>query len=209
LNWYTYCYNNPLIHIDPDGQKAYGISLGASGYIFVGGRVSASIVWDEYRNYGILVTGGVGFGAEVELNVTKSLFELMTSGGLGISFNDADTIYDLRGYDGMEISASFILSATIDEEGNFSGISGPGIGGSISWGHSFLIPVSDGVDFVKDLLHKYSEWLRENNVRWDIKESEQALDYIYISDILKRYYSPSFNEIDIDNMMIPKSTEEQ
>ena len=171
--------------------------------------MSASIVWDEYRNYGILVTGGVGFGAEVELNVTKSLFELMTSGGLGISFNDADTIYDLRGYDGMEISASFILSATIDEEGNFSGISGPGIGGSISWGHSFLIPVSDGVDFVKDLLHKYSEWLRENNVRWDIKESEQALDYIYISDILKRYYSPSFNEIDIDNMMIPKSTEEQ
>jgi len=175
----------------------------------VGGRVSASIVWDDYGNYGILVTGGVGFGGEVELSATKSLFQLMTSGGLGVSYRGAETIYDLRGYDGMEISASFFLSAKFDEEGNFTGISGPGIGGSISWGYSFLIPVSDGVDNVKDTLHKYSEWLREHNVRLDRseKEPEQTLDYINISDILKRHYSLSFDEI--DTVMIPKCTEEQ
>lgn len=151
INLYRYCYNNPLGFIDLDGNKAYGIDLEGSIYLLVGVKGKVGLVWDDFGNYGILITVGGGFGAEVSLTTGKGLDKFLEP-GLGIMFNDVDTIYELKGYDGMEISASFFLSCTFDDEGNFSGVSGLGMGGSISWGYSVLIPVSDAVDYVKQLI---------------------------------------------------------
>jgi RHS repeat-associated protein len=65
VNWYWYVENNPVMYIDPDGTTVcMTLTVGISGYACVGGSVSATYVFDDHGNKGILINTGLGFGIE-------------------------------------------------------------------------------------------------------------------------------------------------
>jgi hypothetical protein len=110
-----------------------------------------------------MFTVRAGTGVEVSLDIAKGLNEFL-SPGFSATYDNIGTIYDLNGPTGMEASASFILNVTMDDKGNLSpNLSSVGFGGSISWGYTKVIPVSDGVKRVGDIIKDYSNWLNENN----------------------------------------------
>ena len=61
LNWYAYCYNNPLKYVDPDGQIPLLVVTGGIGAL-VGGSIEA---YRSYRDGGSVNWGRVTKGAAI------------------------------------------------------------------------------------------------------------------------------------------------
>ena len=102
LNFYGYCNNDPINHIDPMGLWVFFIEISASGSAKgTRGSVAEYLVIDGHGNAGIAISVGAGHG-------TPS-FGL--AGGGGYYWN-ADSIYDLRG-EGWTVGATKYF-ATVD-----------------------------------------------------------------------------------------------
>jgi hypothetical protein len=93
VNWYWYCNNNSVCFIDPDGTTAYmTVTAGISFYACIGGNISATYVFDDSGNKGILLTGGLGFGVQAGLKGGGKIVELLSKGIVkGIALPKADT----------------------------------------------------------------------------------------------------------------------
>ncbi len=95
LNLYTYCYNNPVMYIDPDGNRVTGVgaSVSTGTGLYASGEVY--LVWDDEGHVGILVEVGVGAGVSIGLgygSISTFVYE------------DMDNISELNKW-GLEISA--------------------------------------------------------------------------------------------------------
>lgn len=130
-NLYVYCGNDPVSKFDIDGLRVYGVQAGVGGFVTVGAKGSVMYVWDDCGNKGILFSGGGGFGVEITTKITAGLYSTR-----------ANSIYDIDEYTGLEMSASFGLNATFNDKNEMTGIGGIGVGGSISWGGAFLVPIN-------------------------------------------------------------------
>jgi YD repeat-containing protein len=142
---YRYVNNNPVSMVDINGLETGGYGIGFGEFVVLGTKGSVSIVFDDDGNVGLKLNGGVGVGGEVSTPLTGF-----------VERSDKDTIFDLRGYNGLETSASMGLSATFDMQ-KFTGLGGFGVGGSINWGVNGVW----GFNY-KDLLDKLWNRFREN-----------------------------------------------
>lgn len=118
-NLFAYCKNNPSSYVDQSGLWAayIGVSLDAAAGVKAG--VSFSVIFDDNKNVGVMVTIALGGGTP-----TASV-----SGIVG--FTNADTIFDMQGY-GFAVGGSFGfgVEAPIGTSQN-----GDTVGGvQISWG---------------------------------------------------------------------------
>jgi RHS repeat-associated protein len=125
---YGYVENDPVNISDINGLKTGGVGVGVGGFAGVGGKLGIGIVSDDKHNVGIKLDIGGGFGVEASAKITGS--------ALG---STSETIYDLNGYSGMEMSVSYGLNATLNDKGQLTSIGGIGVGGSISWGGSLVL----------------------------------------------------------------------
>jgi hypothetical protein len=99
----------------------------------------------------------------------------------------------------MESSASFFLSATFDDKG-LSGISGIGVGGSVSWSWSFLIPVSDIISFVDEVSFEFIENVLEH-INTAIEQPNIQIIDLYMNILLELLET---KEPDLSKAMVPK-----
>jgi hypothetical protein len=68
------------------------VTAGISFYACIGGNISATYVFDDSGNKGILLTGGLGFGVQAGLKGGGKIVELLSKGIVkGIALPKADT----------------------------------------------------------------------------------------------------------------------
>ncbi|MCK4644576.1 RHS repeat-associated core domain-containing protein [bacterium] len=88
INAYQYCYNNPLVLKDPDGNFVGGLQWQFSIMAGIGGgSFTTGVVTDFEGNYGIMITGGAGLGGGFGASI----------GLLGLFISNVATIQDLEG----------------------------------------------------------------------------------------------------------------
>jgi RHS repeat-associated protein len=99
VNWYWFCNNNSICFVDPEGTTAYmTLTVGVSGYLCFGGNASATYVFDDQGNKGILITVGLGIGVQAGIKNGGKMVELLSKGIVkGVKLPNAVTIYDLEG----------------------------------------------------------------------------------------------------------------
>ncbi|MCL6592205.1 MAG: RHS repeat-associated core domain-containing protein [Firmicutes bacterium] len=139
LNWYTYCDNNPINRVDPDGQWSVSISIGGSASFGGGVQGGMSIAVDSSGNFALL-----GYlGPRLETNI-------QASGGVTVSVSP--TMPDVTKWSGWGWSTGvsggelFTVGAGIGASSGYEFYSfAPGVGASvipgdisIEWSYSWL-----------------------------------------------------------------------
>jgi RHS repeat-associated protein len=156
INLFVYVQNNPVSNIDPFGL--WTVAIGVSGSVGAGMGASGSVMitFDAHGNIGFIESGGGGGYAGVG-----------GSGGGIIQVTNADSIYDLRGFN-VQTGFSFTWGPNIGAEWvvgmGYMGVNiNFGLGGGLTpfEMHSIAeyaavqgVSIYDIINFIKNLLNK-------------------------------------------------------